>query len=119
MLIRYDGPRESVQVGGFGLHLRGKIEDYPEGVGRELVETSVRNSFVSMESVSTPANETKPVVEPKSTTAASPVVCASPAARKLAKELGLDLADITGTGHNGIITKADVEAITELPGTGD
>lgn len=36
-------------------------------------------------------------------------VYASSAARKLADELGLDLASITGTGHNGIITKADVE----------
>lgn len=36
-------------------------------------------------------------------------VYASSAARKQAEELGFDLADITGTGHNGIITKADVE----------
>lgn len=34
---------------------------------------------------------------------------ASSAARKLAGELGMDLDNITGTGHNGIITKADVE----------
>jgi pyruvate/2-oxoglutarate dehydrogenase complex dihydrolipoamide acyltransferase (E2) component len=37
------------------------------------------------------------------------IVYASSAARKRAIELGLDLASITGTGHNHIITKADVE----------
>lgn len=40
-------------------------------------------------------------------------VYASAAARTLADELGLDLDNITGTGHNGIITKADVEGAAE------
>ncbi len=35
---------------------------------------------------------------------------ASPLARRLAKEAGLDLARITGTGPNGRIVKADIEA---------
>lgn len=34
----------------------------------------------------------------------------SPAARKLAEELGVDLAGVTGTGPEGRITRADVEA---------
>ncbi|WP_319581894.1 dihydrolipoamide acetyltransferase family protein [uncultured Pseudodesulfovibrio sp.] len=36
-------------------------------------------------------------------------VPAMPAARKLAKELGVDLATVTGTGKNGAITRKDVQ----------
>lgn len=37
------------------------------------------------------------------------LVVAAPAARSLAKELGIDLRLITGTGPGGLITRADVE----------
>jgi len=37
-------------------------------------------------------------------------VPAMPAARKLARELGVDLAEVTGTGANGSITMKDVQA---------
>jgi pyruvate dehydrogenase E2 component (dihydrolipoamide acetyltransferase) len=38
---------------------------------------------------------------------------ASPAVRRLARERGVDLAAVTGTGRKGRITKADVEAFVE------
>ena len=38
---------------------------------------------------------------------------AMPAARKAAKELGVDLATVTGTGRDGIITEKDVRAAHE------
>jgi 2-oxoisovalerate dehydrogenase E2 component (dihydrolipoyl transacylase) len=34
----------------------------------------------------------------------------TPPVRKLARDLGLDLAEVTGTGERGLITRADVEA---------
>lgn len=40
-------------------------------------------------------------------------VRAMPAARKAAKELGVDLATVTGTGRDGIITEKDVRAAHE------
>jgi pyruvate dehydrogenase E2 component (dihydrolipoamide acetyltransferase) len=40
-------------------------------------------------------------------------VKASPLARNLAKELGVDLARVTGTGPGGRIVRADVEAATQ------
>jgi 2-oxoisovalerate dehydrogenase E2 component (dihydrolipoyl transacylase) len=49
-------------------------------------------------------------------TAAAPMepaalrVLAKPPVRKLAKELGVDLATITGTGPNGTVTRGDVES---------
>jgi len=39
----------------------------------------------------------------------APVVAASPAARRLARELGVDLATVTGTGPGGRILEADVQ----------
>lgn len=40
-------------------------------------------------------------------------VLAKPPVRKLAKEHGIDLATVTGTGRGGTITRADVEAVLE------
>ena len=42
-------------------------------------------------------------------------VIASPAAKKLAKEKGIDLALVTGTGPNGRITEDDVKNYTPAP----
>ena len=42
-------------------------------------------------------------------------VTAMPAARRLAKERGIDLATITGSGPNGAITVADVERAASAP----
>ncbi len=44
---------------------------------------------------------------------ARPFVLASPAARRLAKELGVELAQVTGTGPEGRITEADVRRAAE------
>ena len=57
----------------------------------------------------TPAPQ--PVVgAPAAATPASMSVLAKPPVRKLAKDLGVDLASLTGTGPDGVITRADVEA---------
>ena len=44
-------------------------------------------------------------------------IAASPVARKLAAELGLDLANVTGTGPRGRITKEDVQAAADAAAT--
>ena len=46
---------------------------------------------------------------------AGPRIFVSPLARRLAKEAGLDLAAIKGSGPNGRIIRADVEAATAAP----
>lgn len=40
---------------------------------------------------------------------------AKPPVRKLAKDLGLDLQDITPTGEGGVVTRADVESAAQSP----
>lgn len=42
-----------------------------------------------------------------------PIVLAKPPVRKLAKDLGVDLTRVVGTGPGGIVTRADVEAAAE------
>ena len=54
-----------------------------------------------------PAAEEAPAAAPA---APSGDVKASPVAKRRAKELGIDIATVTGTGRNGRISKEDVEA---------
>lgn len=56
------------------------------------------------------APEAPPVVEPVETRA-----LAKPPVRKLAKDLGVDLATITPSGPNGTISRADVEGAVGMP----
>lgn len=61
---------------------------------------------------SQPATAPQPVAEvpqPAATIADAPIY-ASPAVRRLARERGIDLAQLSGTGAAGRITKADLEA---------
>jgi hypothetical protein len=60
------------------------------------------------EAAATPAVAATPV---QAAAPAGGVVTAAPAARKMAKDHGLDLARIRGTGPRGMITKEDVEAV--------
>lgn len=50
------------------------------------------------------------IMEPGTWTIAEPVVRASPVAKKMARERGLSLSSVRGSGPHGRIVKADVEA---------
>lgn len=66
-----------------------------------------------------PAPKTEPVAETPLPMPVAPAArraaAASPAARKLAAERGLDLAAVTGSGPGGAVVLADVEGVRELP----
>ncbi|WP_029008168.1 pyruvate dehydrogenase complex dihydrolipoamide acetyltransferase [Azospirillum halopraeferens] len=64
-----------------------------------------------------PAEAPKAAAAPAAASASAPGgrVFASPLARRLAGQAGLDLAAIKGTGPNGRIVKADVEAAKAAP----
>ncbi|MDW7982813.1 MAG: alpha/beta fold hydrolase [Thermomicrobium sp.] len=55
------------------------------------------------------ASPTQPVLEPSTVSTPSSELRATPAARKLAREHGIDLRQIAGTGPAGRITAEDVE----------
>lgn len=63
----------------------------------------------------------KPVVETKPSTIISDAngrIFASPLAKKMANEQGIDLSNVKGTGENGRIIKADIEHYTPYVGAG-
>ncbi|KAB8188668.1 2-oxo acid dehydrogenase subunit E2 [Nonomuraea phyllanthi] len=62
-----------------------------------------------------PAPPQAPAPAPEERPAARPAVLAKPPVRKLAKDLGVDLAEVTGTGPEGSITREDVHAAAEAP----
>ncbi|MEZ5559013.1 MAG: 2-oxo acid dehydrogenase subunit E2 [Pseudomonadales bacterium] len=74
------------------------------GPGGRIVEADVINAR-SAASARSPAAQGPGAAAPPS----------SPIARKLARELGIDLAGVTGTGPGGRITKEDVEAAAVAP----
>jgi pyruvate dehydrogenase E2 component (dihydrolipoamide acetyltransferase) len=59
------------------------------------------------------ADSTPPAPPPAADAPSDGPVYASPAVRRLARERGIDLAAVTGTGRKGRITKADVETVAE------
>lgn len=74
-------------------------------------------SFGIDDSGDSPAPAESAVAEAPAASPPSGEVRVSPIARRLAKKLGVDLADVTGTGRNGRISKEDVEraAATAAP----
>ncbi|MGX7099947.1 2-oxo acid dehydrogenase subunit E2 [Globicatella sanguinis] len=92
----------------------------PEGtvavVGDVLVEIAAEG-HVPEASTATPAATQATASAPASTTASAPVaaadpnrrVLAMPSVRKLARDKGIDISLVPGTGANGRVTKADVE----------
>jgi pyruvate dehydrogenase E2 component (dihydrolipoamide acetyltransferase) len=63
------------------------------------------------------ARHAQPSASPAPPKAAEPAITAkvSPKAKRLAKELGVDLANVRGTGPDGTITSEDVEAAAKAP----
>jgi pyruvate dehydrogenase E2 component (dihydrolipoamide acetyltransferase) len=62
------------------------------------------------ESIPASPRSAQAMPSPAAVGSASVSVLAKPPVRKLAKDLGVDLAGLSGSGPNGIITRADVEA---------
>ncbi|RZT12908.1 pyruvate dehydrogenase E2 component (dihydrolipoamide acetyltransferase) [Kribbella sp. VKM Ac-2569] len=66
-----------------------------------------------------PAPVPAPVAAPVAGGNGSVHVLAKPPVRKLAKDLGIDLAAVTATGPGGVITRADVEGYAAEPAVAD
>lgn len=87
--------------------------DKVEEVESEIVEeetAGVVGEVVSSSMVIPPSDEIKKVVEVKSSTEK---VLATPVARKLAKDLEIDINTIKGTGPNGRVMKDDIYKASE------
>jgi len=76
------------------------------------------------EAAEPPAEPEAPAAQPAATAVETPQradgsrrIITSPAIRRRAKEAGVDLADVPGTGPNGRITRTDFDAFVEASGT--
>lgn len=92
-------PGAEVPVGTALAIIREELE---EG-GRKIVETTAAKTEPALP---TPPVSPKPSIVPVT---AAPRLRASPAAKKLAAEMGIDLGTVTGTGPGGRIQREDVE----------
>jgi pyruvate dehydrogenase E2 component (dihydrolipoamide acetyltransferase) len=108
----------------------GVVEALLVAEGTEGVKVNTPIARLSGENspvVTVPAPSPVPVAAPVMTTPAAPLekvvnpkgsqrILASPLARRLAAERGLDLASLSGSGPHGRIIRADVEAAAMAPG---
>ncbi|WP_064965804.1 pyruvate dehydrogenase complex dihydrolipoamide acetyltransferase [Tenacibaculum ovolyticum] len=73
---------------------------------------NVTASIKTEEKIESPKEEVKAVVETVTTTTSKGRIFASPLAKKIAKDKGINLADVNGSGENGRIVKKDIENYT-------
>ncbi|HET7326280.1 MAG TPA: dihydrolipoamide acetyltransferase family protein [Nocardioidaceae bacterium] len=125
-LVGY-GPRESS-----GKRRPRKPAAAPASAGGASAQAEVQTAFESAPAAPTaqpepapdrvPDTVPEPVTEAAAEAGARPAtgsaarVLAKPPVRKLAKDLGVDLAQVTATGEGGVVTRADVESFTSADG---
>ncbi|HTO35551.1 MAG TPA: dihydrolipoamide acetyltransferase family protein, partial [Flavobacterium sp.] len=90
-------------IGKEGIDISGVVANF----GKEEVKTETKSEITSAEpQKESTANKNTESADTKGR------IFASPLAKKIAEDKGIDLSQVTGTGENGRITKADVENYT-------
>jgi pyruvate dehydrogenase E2 component (dihydrolipoamide acetyltransferase) len=93
---------------------REREEGGDEGAGEGETATATAEEAPPEEPSEPPAEE--PAREEPAETGGNGRIKASPVARRMARELGLELGELQGTGPGGRIVKADVEAASKGDG---
>jgi pyruvate dehydrogenase E2 component (dihydrolipoamide acetyltransferase) len=89
-------------IGPKGTDITGIAENYKKDGATATKEESTTESSVTPSAVE----------EPQATTKNTDRIFASPLAKKIAKDKGIKLENVKGSGDNGRITKSDVENFT-------
>ncbi len=100
----------------------------PTTTPAELVEAPAQPAETPAQPAQTPAQPAdapaQPAEAPAQPQASAPArtngggpIYASPSARRMARELGVDLRSVTGSGRKGRITKDDVQSLADGKGT--
>ncbi|MFP6679308.1 MAG: dihydrolipoamide acetyltransferase family protein [Dehalococcoidia bacterium] len=103
------GEGSKVPVGDLIAYLGDADDELPDSAPDAISASATAEESVPVEPTESPSqlDSTSPVPHGR--------IKASPVARKIALERGLDLANITGSGPGGRITRADVERIPDTP----
>lgn len=86
----------------------GSLSEIIKGEGETILSNEVIAKFVAGEVAASTEAHTAAEEDQAVETAASGAAIASPSARKLAEEKGVDLSTVKGSGKDGRITKEDV-----------
>jgi pyruvate dehydrogenase E2 component (dihydrolipoamide acetyltransferase) len=122
LIKQYCKEGEEVPVGGAIAAVGEAGESAPSVEAPAESATSEVSTPETAQPKAETATPVEPVIETPAPTPSEPVVItssssdrvkASPLARKIAESKGIDLSQITGSGPNGRIVKADLEAIKE------
>lgn len=84
--------------------------EIPEQDEEEHAEQEADAAQGGAETTNSPASSSPSEAKEGAATASSKEVLATPSVRKFAREQGVNIAEVTGTGKNGKVTKEDVEA---------
>ncbi len=100
-------------IGPAGTDVAAVIEAQKSG---NLATESAASNEVEVSKEETPKTESAPaqVEKVESTNNSGGRIFASPLAKKIAKDKGINLADVKGTGDNGRIVKKDIENYTPV-----
>ncbi|CAM1372734.1 pyruvate dehydrogenase complex dihydrolipoamide acetyltransferase [Tenacibaculum xiamenense] len=96
-------------IGAAGTDVAALVAAHKDGNLSAATETSEKEA---PKTESVPAVQETATVEATATSSSNGRVFASPLAKKIAKDKGINLADIKGSGENGRIIKKDVENYT-------
>ena len=99
-------PRK-VASGTLATHIQAQAS-FETGLASPLVEAAEPEEPVPATSAYEPVEHRATTVKHRATTVETRAL-AKPPVRKLAKDLGVDLATVTPSGRNGAVTRADVE----------
>jgi pyruvate dehydrogenase E2 component (dihydrolipoamide acetyltransferase) len=92
----------------------------PAGNGHQPAVSAAPPTGVAPKTEQSPAPAAQPAPAPAERPAATQVngdrIFASPLARRMAQQAGLDLAAIRGSGPNGRVVKADIDKALAVPG---
>jgi pyruvate dehydrogenase E2 component (dihydrolipoamide acetyltransferase) len=102
---------EKAAIGSILAVLNGDSGRAPDEAHLHVVPEEAAPASTPAAPAATPA----PSATPATTPASGDRVLASPLARKVAADLGVDLTTVAGTGPAGRITRSDVEAATKSP----
>jgi len=103
---------DTINVGDVIMTINDGSEEMAE-VKHEIVEEQGSTSVVGDLEISSELIATSNESAVEHSTKPSKKVLATPVARKMAKDLGVDIQQVSGTGPNGRVMKADIKAASE------